>query len=77
MNLKIILTLEQIREHKWYKQHEDIQYSGIVVGSDQIPVDERLLSKLIELGFDGEYSIKWIEANNHNNITATYSLLLK
>lgn len=70
-------TIDQIREHRWYKQNEDLRYNGIVVGTDQIPVHESLLDQLIELGFDGEYSLKCIEANKHNNITATYNLLLK
>ena len=70
-------SIDKIREHRWYKQNEDVHYSGIVVGSDQIPVHEKLLDQLIDLGYDGEYSLKWIEANKHNNITATYNLLLK
>lgn len=70
-------TIEQIRAHRWYKQHEDIHYHGIIVGSDQIPVDEKLLNKCIELGYEGDYALKWIEANKHNSVTATYNLLLK
>jgi len=70
-------TIDQIRQHEWYKQNEDIKYSGIIVGSDQIPVDERLLNKWLELGHEGDYALKWIEANKHNSVTATYNLLLK
>lgn len=70
-------TIENIRAHKWYEQHEDIHYSGIIVGSDQIPANELLLNKCIELGYEGDYALKWIEANKHNGVTATYNLLLK
>lgn len=52
------LTIEQIRNHPWYKQHEEIQYKGIIVGSDQIPVDENLLGELKKFDFDLDYSRK-------------------
>lgn len=32
---------------------------------------------LDEFGFDPDYAVKCIEANRHNNITATYHLLYK
>ena len=32
---------------------------------------------LDDLGFDPDYSVKCIEANRHNHITATYHLLFK
>lgn len=70
-------TIEQIRKHKWYQQHEDIHYSGIIVGNDQIPANEGLLNKCIDLGYEGDYALKCIEANKHNSVTATYNLLLK
>lgn len=70
-------TIDQIRQHDWYKQHEDVKYSGIIVGNDQIPADEKLLGRCVELGYEGDYALKWIEANKHNSVTATYNLLLK
>jgi 5'-AMP-activated protein kinase catalytic alpha subunit len=35
-------TIEQIRAHPWYQQFPETQYSGIIVGQDQIPVDDKL-----------------------------------
>jgi 5'-AMP-activated protein kinase, catalytic alpha subunit len=69
-------TIDKIRAHKWYKQHEDIQYKGIIVGNDQIPVNSILLKECSELGYDGNYALKCIETNKHNSVTATYNLLL-
>lgn len=71
------LTIEQIRNHPWYKQHEEVRYNGIIVGTDQIPVDESILKDMSKYDYDLDYSQKCIEANKHNHITATYSLLLK
>lgn len=70
-------TIEQIRDHPWYKQIPDVQYKGIVVGQDQIPIDEKLLNELVKLEFKEDYSSKCIMANKHNNVTAVYNILLK
>jgi hypothetical protein len=32
---------------------------------------------LDEFGFDADYAVKCIEANRHNDITATYHLMVK
>lgn len=71
------LTIQQIRDHPWYKQHEEIQYKGIIVGIDQIPVDDNLMNELKKFDYDLDYSRKCIETNKHNNVTASYNLLLK
>ena len=71
------LTIEQIRNHPWYRQHTEVQYNGIIVGTDQIPVDENLLQEMKKFDYDLDYSRKCIEANKHNHVTATYNLLLK
>ncbi len=43
-----------------------------------MPYSETLLQKLIEeYGFDHQYSVKCLEANRHNHITATYHLINK
>jgi hypothetical protein len=39
--------------------------------------DELLESILEEYGFEREYSVKCLEANRHNHITATYHLIAK
>lgn len=52
------LTIEQIRNHPWYKQHEEIQYNGIIVGTDQIPVDDNILAEMEKFDYDLDYSRK-------------------
>ena len=47
------------------------------MGTDQIPIDESLITELKQFDYDLDYSQKCIEANKHNHITATYNLLLK
>lgn len=43
-----------------------------------MPVNNTIYEKIIdEFGFDPDYSVKCIEANRHNNITATYHLYFK
>jgi hypothetical protein len=71
------LTIEQIRNHPWFKQNEEVNFNGIIVGTDQIPVDDELLNDLKQYDYDLDYSRKCIEANKHNHITATYNLLQK
>lgn len=71
------LTIEQIRNHPWYKQNDEVIYNGIIVGSDQIPIDDDILEEMKKFDYDLDYSRKCIEANKHNHITATYNLLLK
>lgn len=70
-------TIEQIRNHPWYKQHADKIYSGIIVGQDQIPVEDRIVKEMEQYKFTSDYSKKCIQANKHNHITATYHLLVK
>jgi len=43
-----------------------------------MPIDDNLLDQiLLEYGFEKDYSIKCLEANRHNHITATYHLIQK
>ena len=39
-------------------------------------VDNSILDKMVELGFEKNNIISNVESNNHNNITTTYELLL-
>jgi hypothetical protein len=43
-----------------------------------MPVEDVIYEAILdEFGFDPDYAVKCIEANRHNNITATYHLLYK
>ena len=54
-----------------------VSSNGILVGYDNIIVDENILGLLREHGYDLEYARSCIEANKHNSITAAYFLKLK
>lgn len=54
-----------------------MKYRGIIVGQDQIPVEDSLLQNLSKYDFNVDYSKKCIEANKHNHITSVYNMLLK
>jgi len=43
-----------------------------------MPIEEALLNQIIdEYNFEKDYSIKCLESNRHNHITATYHLISK
>ena len=70
--------IEQIREHPWYRQFKDKQPAGLFPGQELMPVVDSIYEQILdEYGFDPDYSVKCIEANRHNNVTATYHLLYK
>eukprot|EP00357_Protocruzia_adherens_P011675 CAMPEP_0115000828 /NCGR_PEP_ID=MMETSP0216-20121206/16998_1 /TAXON_ID=223996 /ORGANISM="Protocruzia adherens, Strain Boccale" /LENGTH=458 /DNA_ID=CAMNT_0002366017 /DNA_START=422 /DNA_END=1798 /DNA_ORIENTATION=+ len=70
-------TVHDIREHPWYIQARLRQYEGIIVGYNQVPIDEKIINQVGQYGFDVEYTRKCLEANKHNPQTTTYHLLLK
>jgi hypothetical protein len=47
-------------------------------GKEVMPLNDTLYEQILdEFCFDPDYTVKCIEANRHNNITATYHLLFK
>lgn len=70
-------TIPEIRNHIWFKQVFTESSLGILIGYNQIPINQEILSKLSNYDFDLEHSQKCIEANKHNHITTTYYLLIK
>lgn len=43
-----------------------------------MPVDDKMYQLMLDqFNYDPDYSVKCIEANRHNQITATYHLLTK
>ena len=51
---------------------------GLFPGLQKMPFNKDLLQKLVEdFNFEEEYSIRCMEANRHNHITATYHLINK
>ncbi|CAD8148519.1 unnamed protein product [Paramecium pentaurelia] len=72
-------TIEDIRNHPWFKLYRR-SYEippGIVVGYNQIPIDQDILKQLKSFGIDIDYAQRCLDANKHNDVTTFYHLLLK
>lgn len=65
-------TIEQIKEHIWYKLHENWQYRfpGVIVGLQKIPIDPYILQKVKSFGVDEATIIKELQDNRHNSNTS-------
>ena len=57
---------------------KDRRPEGLFPGQQPMPVNDKLYQMMLdEFNYDPDYSVKCIEANRHNQITATYHLLTK
>jgi 5'-AMP-activated protein kinase catalytic alpha subunit len=74
------ITMNEIRGSGWFKQFKmpDDREPGLYPGLQKMPLNEEFLRTLAEEHeFDYDYSVKCLEANRHNHITATYHLISK
>ena len=70
--------IEEVRAHPWFKQQKDKRPEGLFPGQEPMPVNDKMYQMMLdEFNYDPDYSVKCIEANRHNQITATYHLLTK
>ena len=72
------IKLSEIKNHPWFKLYngENNINIGINDEKDIIPIDEDIVKKMEEIGFN-KMEVRYnIIKNEHNNITATYYLLL-
>lgn len=72
-------TVNDIRSHTWSLQVKDRNRDmGLFPGKEKMPIEDKLLKKVLEdYNLDKKYSIKCIEDNRHNHITACYHLIDK
>ena len=71
-------SVDDIRQHPWYRQFTDKTEEGLYPQKEFMPLNNTVYEKVLEqFGFDADYTVKCIEANRHNNITAAYHLLFK
>jgi len=70
-------TLQQIKSHPWFSINITKINEGLLVNISVIPIDEKLLTKMEEYGFNREEARQNLLANRHNHITTSYYLLLK
>ena len=70
-------TLQQIKSHPWFNINITKINEGLLVNISVIPIDEKILTKMEEYGFNREEAKQNLLANRHNHITTSYYLLLK
>ena len=68
---------EQIKSHPWFNLVEPKLKPGIVYGVHKIPIDENILKKVENYGYDKEKCMKSIENNNYDSYSSIYYLTLK
>ena len=77
------IRISDIRQHPYMRQATKEAMSkprepGLFPGLQKMPYTRELLMRLInDFQFEEEYSIRCLEANRHNHITATYHLINK
>jgi 5'-AMP-activated protein kinase catalytic alpha subunit len=75
------IRIADIRNHPFMRQtHKEmtskLREPGLFPGLQAMPYSKDLLQKLIDdYQFEREYSVRCLEANRHNHITATYHLI--
>lgn len=75
------IKIKEIRAHPYMKNMDrEMQAKprepGLFPGLQPMPYSKDLLQRLIDdFSFEKEYSVKCLEANRHNHITATYHLI--
>ena len=71
-------NIDDIKSHTWFGLNTPVHTSdGIIIGYNQIPIEQSILRMMQQYGFDSEYVEKWLDANKHNHATTTYYLLSK
>lgn len=75
VNPKKRISIEEIKQHSFFKLSMNMINKNIL-GLYLKKVDNYILERMGEIGFNKNQVIKEVESNNHNNITTTYELLL-
>ena len=70
-------TLNQIKSHPWFNFNTVKVNEGLLVNITIIPIDDKIIMKMEEYGFNKDETRQNVLANRHNHITTTYYLLLK
>ena len=71
-------SIKDIRDHPWFKIVKEKRQYGLFPGKERMPYNEQIFKMIQENNnFDEEYSIKCIESNRHNTVTAVYHLIHK
>ena len=72
------ITLNEIKEHSWFKNDiNDNYHYGIDLNKEIIPIDEGIIDLMNDMNFNKQEVRENILRDEHNNITTTYYLLLR
>lgn len=72
------ISIPEIRQHAWYRQFKDKSPTGLFPQQEFMPLNNVIYEQVLDsFGFDPDYTVKCIEANRHNDITAAYHLMFK
>ncbi|KAM3129286.1 hypothetical protein pb186bvf_018573, partial [Paramecium bursaria] len=70
--------IDDIRKHPWfnlYKTNHQLK-QGIIIGQNKIPIDTNIVGQVEKLGHDRKFIFQCLHANEHNDATTSYYLLL-
>ncbi|KAK2962642.1 putative serine/threonine protein kinase [Blattamonas nauphoetae] len=76
-------TIAQIRQHPWYIDNFagqtiiELQLTEPKEKGTDIPIDEVCVNELAKLGYPAENTVACIKARKHNQVVASYRLLLE
>jgi len=71
-------TIKDIREHAWYNQVEPDEKKGIIVGRDQIPVNQKIMDLLKrDYGIEQSECEAEVKKNKFSDLTTSYYLISK
>lgn len=70
--------IDQIKEHRWFNLiNSSTLRPGVVVGYNEIPVDERIVKICGEFGYDKESVFNSVENNKFDRNSSIYYIMLK
>ena len=70
-------TLEEIMAHSWFNKRKFKLIPGIIIGLNQIPVDEKIINLCVTYNVDENKVRNSVRNNNFNTESALYYLLIK
>ncbi|MCQ2816674.1 MAG: protein kinase [archaeon] len=70
-------TIEDIKKHPWFNLTTPSLKPGLSIDKHKIPIDDKILDKVEEYGFDREKCIEALKQNKNSTITAVYYLCVK
>ncbi len=71
------LNIIQIKKHPWFHLNQAMLRPGICIGKMDIPIDEKILKKVENLGFDKLLCKQNLLNNKFDSLTTIYYLCLK